>query len=157
MSEESAFRPLGDTSDPGPGRGVGVFILDRQGRCLLHLRDDVPDIPWAGMWSVFGGGVEAGEGLAEAACREIAEETGVDLALEDIAPFGWLCSTSPRRPRFYPFESARPVEPGEIRLGEGAGFGFFTEAQALALNFVPFMRPALLLLLEERRKAVIRA
>lgn len=145
------FEPLGDVSNPGSGKGVGVFMQDTQGRFLLHLRDDRADIPWGGLWSVFGGGVEDGETLNFAARREMGEEIGIALDAEDLVPFRCVCSTSPNRPMFFLLECKRLIEPAEIRLGEGAGFAFFTPAQALAIDFVPFMRPALTLFVEQRR------
>ena len=50
---------------------VAVF---REGRVLLAARGRPP---LDGLWSLPGGLVEAGETLAEAALRELAEETGV--------------------------------------------------------------------------------
>src|ERR1700736_6347551 len=54
--------------------------------CLLLIRRGHG--PAAGEWSVPGGRVEAGETMAEAVVRELAEETG--LAGVCGAPLGWV-------------------------------------------------------------------
>lgn len=53
---------------------VGAVVLDGGGRLLLIQRGHAPS---AGLWSVPGGRVEPGETLAEAAVREVREETGL--------------------------------------------------------------------------------
>ncbi|MPQ99825.1 NUDIX domain-containing protein [Modestobacter sp. I12A-02628] len=53
---------------------VGGVVHDRAGRLLVVQRGREPD---RGRWSVPGGRVEAGESIAEAVVREVAEETGL--------------------------------------------------------------------------------
>ena len=57
-------------------RCVGAVITDDAGRILLVRRGHPPG---AGLWSVPGGRVEAGESDAEAVVREIREETGLEV------------------------------------------------------------------------------
>ena len=52
---------------------VGCVVI-RDGKILLVKRGYPPR---AGFWSVPGGAIEAGEGIAEAAVRELEEETGI--------------------------------------------------------------------------------
>ena len=65
---------------------LGVSVLVREGgRVLLVKR---ARSPLQGYWSLPGGHVEGGERLAEAAAREVREETGVvvaDLRQIDVA------------------------------------------------------------------------
>ena len=56
---------------------VGAVIKDDRGRLLLIKRGHAPG---AGLWSLPGGRIEAGETDAEALVREMREETG--LAVE---------------------------------------------------------------------------
>lgn len=60
-------------------------IAKEGGRLLLVKRGHPPD---AGLWSVPGGRVQAGETLAEAVVRESAEETGLDVMCGDLV--GWV-------------------------------------------------------------------
>lgn len=66
-------------------RTVFVAVLSADGTTLLvHQRAAWKDI-WPGAWDLaFGGVCGVGEGWAEAARRELAEEAGLDAALEEV-------------------------------------------------------------------------
>jgi 8-oxo-dGTP diphosphatase len=53
---------------------VGAVIKDRDGRLLLIKRGHEPG---AGLWSLPGGRIEAGETHHQAVAREVLEETGL--------------------------------------------------------------------------------
>lgn len=55
---------------------VGAIIKDRSGRLLLIKRLNEPG---AGLWSVPGGRIEAGETDEQAVVREVLEETGLKV------------------------------------------------------------------------------
>ncbi len=63
---------------------VGAIAVD-DGRLLMIRRGQSPA---CGDWSVPGGRVEAGETLAEALVREVAEETGLEVVCGDLV--GWV-------------------------------------------------------------------
>ena len=64
-----------------------VVLLDPEGRILL-MKGRLPGRPdGPSFWYTVGGGVEAGETLAEAAAREVAEETG--LAVVVLGETAW--------------------------------------------------------------------
>jgi 8-oxo-dGTP diphosphatase len=60
--------------DPVPPRPAAIAVVRRDGRFLLVRRANPPD---PGRWGFPGGKVEPGETVAQAAVRELAEETGV--------------------------------------------------------------------------------
>lgn len=75
-------------SSPPPAIRVTVdVVLEHDGAILLVRRGNQP---FQGRWALPGGFVEADEDLPEAALRELAEETGVDLAKAgiDLAQLG---------------------------------------------------------------------
>lgn len=57
-----------------------------QGTRLLWMQRALE--PDAGCWAIPGGFVELGENLQEAACREVAEETGVSLNPWELSLYG---------------------------------------------------------------------
>jgi 8-oxo-dGTP pyrophosphatase MutT (NUDIX family) len=75
-----------------------VILVDSQGRTLLFRGRDVTRPELGSWWFTPGGGVDRGEGLVEAARRELREETGV--VVDDIGEAVWV-----RRARF-PFEGS---------------------------------------------------
>jgi 8-oxo-dGTP diphosphatase len=60
--------------------GVGVVVLD--GESVLLIRRG--KAPKAGEWSLPGGHVELGESLRAAAQREVQEETGLSVAIQQL-------------------------------------------------------------------------
>lgn len=80
-----------DEMVPAPDQRVSarVVLLDRDGAVLLFRGSDpaVADAPiW---WFTVGGAVEPGEALADAAAREIAEETGLRVSSADLIGPVW--------------------------------------------------------------------
>jgi mutator protein MutT len=55
--------------------GVGAIIFQRD-RILMAQRGKQP---LAGWWSLPGGALETGESLHDAVCREVLEETGLEI------------------------------------------------------------------------------
>ena len=59
---------------------IAAIILENdEGKFLLYLRDNKPDIPFPGHWDLIGGHIEEGETPEEALLREVKEELDLDL------------------------------------------------------------------------------
>jgi 8-oxo-dGTP pyrophosphatase MutT (NUDIX family) len=69
-------------------RAGRVLLLDRAGRVLL-LHGGDPARPGTHWWFTPGGGLESGETVAEAAVRELFEETGLRARPGDLGAPVW--------------------------------------------------------------------
>ncbi len=68
-----------DAASSSPIFRIGVFaLIFDEGHILLGHRRD---IDW---WNLPGGGMEAGETVDEAVCREVREETGLEIEVERL-------------------------------------------------------------------------
>ncbi|MDR2524503.1 MAG: NUDIX domain-containing protein, partial [Candidatus Nomurabacteria bacterium] len=67
---------------------AAVLLVRKDGAIILQHRDEKKGIYQSGLTSVFGGGIEKGELPANAALREISEETNLKLNESDLEYFG---------------------------------------------------------------------
>ncbi len=63
---------------------ANILVLDTDNNLLLQHRDDNPAINNPGMITGFGGAVEPGESVREAALRELKEETNLSLSIDEL-------------------------------------------------------------------------
>lgn len=63
-----------------PVVGVGVVLVSERKLLLIKRGRE----PGKGLWAVPGGKVDHGETLAEAARREVKEETGLDVEIGEV-------------------------------------------------------------------------
>ena len=95
--------------------GVRVIVLDENNRILMVKQEH----PERTVWMVPGGGIEEGENSAQAAAREVREETGLEV---EILGLIWhVEEVSDRGQRFVNFFKAR-VAGGELKLGADPEF-----------------------------------
>lgn len=65
---------------------VGICIFNSRGEMLIQRRQPFKK-DWSGLWDIsVGGAVIAGESSREAAEREVAEELGLEISLENVPP-----------------------------------------------------------------------
>lgn len=67
-------------------RAARVLLLDAQDRVLLFHGCDPADDTAGHWWFTPGGGLDPGESPAQAAARELAEETGLRVDPEELGP-----------------------------------------------------------------------
>ena len=125
---------------------VSVIPINSEGKILLQLRDDRPDIKNPNCWTTFGGGVEDGETPDEAIRRELLEEIELELPLKL-----WKVQGYPVERNGQPFIVENYIYVGridycafEIKLNEGQALGYFAledlDKLKIGFNFEPLFR-----------------
>jgi 8-oxo-dGTP pyrophosphatase MutT (NUDIX family) len=122
---------------------VAHAVLICNGRYVLQLRDDRPDITAAGKWALFGGGVEPGEDPLGAVVREVREE--LCLGLADPLPLWSFRRRSElgRDVLFSFFEADVTAQWGRHRLIEGQAVDCFSFGELADLAIRPVIMQAL--------------
>ncbi len=80
------------SSQPTPRQAGRVLVIDPAGRVLLLEGFDPAD-PATRYWFTIGGGLDDGEGTAEAALRELREEAGIVTVADQLAGPVWQRTT----------------------------------------------------------------
>lgn len=114
------------------GVGVSIIMINRDGKILLHLRDDKPNIPYPGFWALFGGSVSQDKTCQDAIKREIMEEINFK-----IINFGLLREFVQNNKREYAFVGEINKKLEELILQEGSSMKFFKPSEISNLNIRP--------------------
>ncbi|MEO0868016.1 MAG: NUDIX hydrolase, partial [Cyanobacteria bacterium J06642_11] len=100
---------------------IAIAIIHQDGKFLLQLRDDLPNILFPGHWGFFGGHIEPGEDADTGVRRELHEEIG--YVPETITVFKTTEDDRVIR-HFYQTELTVPVD--SLELNEGQDLGLCT-------------------------------
>jgi 8-oxo-dGTP diphosphatase len=113
-----------DHDRPAPVECAGAVVRDDDGRLLLVRRGRPPA---QGRWSLPGGRIEPGETAAEAAAREVQEETGLEVEIGPVLITALIWDGEFRVQDF----SAR-VLGGDLRAGDDAAEARWVDLAELA-------------------------
>ena len=142
--DQNEFKTLGEWQGYSKERVAALLIMDPRDRLLLQFRDPFPHIAHPGRWSLFGCHVEGNEDLRQTCGREINEELGIDLDIQSFTPFAKYVSDPPKlMDQIYVFSTRQRIQVSQILLGEGAGFGVFTNMQLKTLDIPRSVRPVI--------------
>ncbi len=118
---------------------AGAIVLDAAGRLLLIRRGQAPA---RGSWSVPGGRCRPGEDPAAACVREVAEETGLAVAVQRYA--GRVERDAPDGGIYVIDDYVCTVVGGRVRAGDDAeDAAWFGRADLAGLDLVPGLIEAL--------------
>jgi 8-oxo-dGTP diphosphatase len=114
---------------------AGCYLVAQE-RILILERH--PDKFQGATWGVPGGKLEPGENPASAVVREVQEEVGIRLSLQQLQHLGSLYIRLPGLDYVftifsYYFSSTPSVE---LEMSEHTAFGWFLKAEARQLNLI---------------------
>jgi len=105
------------SQEPTPRQAGRVLVIDPAGRVLL-LQGFDPARPGTLHWVTIGGGTDHGEGTAQAALRELWEESGIKASAGELIGPVWHRTTefSFAGMRFWQEEDYYVLRVGEVQV-----------------------------------------
>jgi 8-oxo-dGTP pyrophosphatase MutT (NUDIX family) len=136
--------------------GCSAAIFDEHGRIFLTRRTD------NGQWCLPGGGMDAGESVAEACEREVWEESGLRVRVKRlVGVYSYsdqlIVYPDGNKAHIVALHFEAEVISGEPGLSsETTDFGYFTEEEIQALEFLGRHKERIFDTLEKRTEALIK-
>lgn len=125
---------------------IGWFFFDPKYKTILLHRRDHRAQEAKNMWDCFGGKIENGEKPIEAFIRELFEELEVTIAEKDAKLF------FKDQNRYIYYIHFHDWKTRALKLGEGAGFAWFSIQDALKLECIGLTDEAKQILLKFKKK-----
>ncbi len=104
--------------------GASIIFFNDSRQVLLLLRDDIPTIPYPGMWDLPGGHIENNETPQCCIQREMHEEILIETGQCDL-----FCTYDFNDRIEYVFKKRIFFDPSDIDLQEGQTIRLFTEEE----------------------------
>ena len=136
--------------------GCSAAIFDERGRIFLTRRTD------NGQWCLPGGGMEPGESVTEACEREVWEETGLRVCVKRLVGVyshsdQLVVYPDGNKAHIVALHFEAEVISGEPGVSsETTDFGYFTEEEIQALEFLGRHKERIFDTLEKRTEALIK-
>ncbi len=116
-----------------------LALIERSDHTFLVTKRSMEKNWAAGSWEVPGGGSLAGETSWDAVCREVKEETGIDVSGEKIEPSYFYFSENPKKGDnyfvdIYHFHLDFPIEDISLQESETVGYRLSTFDEITQLN-----------------------
>ena len=106
---------------------VALAMLHRDGRWLMQLRDEIPDLVAPGCWGLFGGHLDPGETPEQALRRELLEEISWQPPAVELV---MVHPIHRRTAHVFQAELSVPLE--QLQLLEGQDLGLISPEELLS-------------------------
>jgi len=106
---------------------VALAMLHRDGRWLMQLRDEIPDIVAPGCWGLFGGHLDPGETPEQALRRELLEEISWQPPAVELVMVHHI-----HRRTAHVFQAELLVPLEQLQLLEGQDLGLISPEELLS-------------------------
>lgn len=123
---------------------IAHAILLVDGKYVLQLRDNNPEIAVPGMWSLFGGSIEESEDHYSGILRELKEELNLTInQIRFLWDFEEVEGPLEIKKRFYFYEADITTLWGSHELLEGQDINCFSCKELQALKIPPLIQDVL--------------
>lgn len=115
---------MNDRLEPPQPIPVTMAIIYQNGKYLMQLRDDIPNILYPGVWGLFGGHLDPGEEPKAGLKRELIEE--INYPVEQLSLFR---AYGDRKYMRYLFSCPLNISLDRLELNEGEDLSLLTPSE----------------------------